>query len=255
VAFLFLGPIGFGSVFLPFVLLSYGLYRYSGKILLKWYKAEKVGTLENLAKKAGVPSPDMHMFNHQHPIIFTVGSRGKFDIAVSSGAMGLFDASELEVMLAREFGHILNDDVPMNTIVALFAGSLASVSTLALWGALLGGFGQDFDPAPRFIRFLGMGLVAVPSSLIAQLTLSPSRELLADAASVEFTNEPQLLAETLEHVQEYVSHYPIPLNPGHVHMFPLNLLSLEEFYDIHLSLFNTHPDMDIRVRNILGKVN
>lgn len=156
-AFLFLGPIGFGSVLLLFILLSYGLYRYSGKILLKWYKAEKVGTLENLAKKAGVPSLDMYMFNHHHPIIFTVGTRGNFDIAVSSGAMGLFDASELEVMLAREFGHVLNDDVPMNTIVALFAGSLASVSTLALWGALLGGFGQDFDQHRDLFDFLAWG--------------------------------------------------------------------------------------------------
>lgn len=223
--------------------------------MLKWYKAENVGTLSNLAEKAGISPPEMYMINHHLPIIFTVGTRGKYEIAISSGAMGLFDTSELEVMLAREIGHIINDDVPMNTIVALFSGSLASVSTLALWGALLGGFGQDYDPAPRFIRFLAMGLVAVPSALIAQLALSPSRELMADAASVELTNEPQLLAETLDHVNEYVEHYPAPVSPGHVHMFPLNTLEINELYEIHNSLYNTHPNMDERIKTIQGKVN
>ncbi|NPE27890.1 M48 family metalloprotease [Methanococcoides sp. SA1] len=255
IALLLLGSVGFVVTLALFILLSYVLYNYSGKILLKWYKAKKVGSLEKLAEKAGVAAPDMYMFDHHLPMIFTAGTKGKFDIAVSSGAMGLFDASELEVMLAREIGHILNNDVPMNTIVALFAGSLASVSTFALWGALLGGFGQDYDPAPRFIRFLGMGLVAVPSALIAQLALSPSREMMADAVSVELTKEPKLLADTLEYMQKYVGHYPMSLNPGHAHLFPLNLLSMEEFYDMHLSLFNTHPDVGIRVKQIMGKVN
>ncbi|MEA1985440.1 MAG: M48 family metalloprotease [Euryarchaeota archaeon] len=234
-----------------FVLISYTLYRLSGRILLRWYHARKIGSVDNLASRAGVAAPDLYMFESSLPAIFTVGTGGQFTILVSTSAMGLFDESELGVMLAREIGHIQNGDVPLNTIVALFAGTIAAFSTAALWGSLLTGFGQDYDPAPRFIRFLAMGLVAPPAALLVQLSVARSREHAADDAALELTGKPRQLVECLARLKHHIDLYPAGANPGHAHMFPVNVLRITEWYDTHLSLFDTHPNLESRVDRLL----
>lgn len=206
--------------------------------------------MENLSKKAEISTPDMYLFDYPLPLIFTVGTSGKYDIALSCEAMDLFDKSELETMLAREIGHIRNGDVPLNTVVALFAGTVTAVSTLALWGAMLMGFGQNHDPAPRFIRFLSMGVVTPPAALITQLLVACSRERAADETAVELTGNSQMLVESLERLKHQIDLNPVGVNPGHAHMFPLNVLHVTELYDIHLLLFNTHPSLESRFNRL-----
>ncbi len=246
IVFLIFGDIAGGISLLVFLFLSYILYRYSGKILLRWYRAEKVASLENISKKAEISPPDMYLFDHPLPLIFTVGTGGRYAVALSSEAMDMFDKSELEILFAHEIGHIKNGDVQLNTLVALFAGSFAAVSTLALWGALFMGFGQNYDPAPRFIRFFSMGLVAPPAALVAQLLVACSREHVADETAVELTGNSQMLVESLERLKHQVDLNQVGVNPGHAHMFPLNVLHVTELYDIHLLLFNTHPSLESR---------
>ncbi|MCD4703382.1 MAG: M48 family metalloprotease [Methanosarcinaceae archaeon] len=238
-----------------FALISYTLYRFSGRILIKWYHARKIGSVDNLASKAGVTAPDMYMFESSLPSIFTVGTNGQYTIVLSTGAMGLFDESGLGAMLAREIGHIRNGDVPLNTIVALFAGTIAAFSTAALWGSLLTGFGQDHDPAPRFIRFLAMGLAAPPAALLVQLLVARSREYAADDVALELTGKPRQLVECLARLKHHIDMSPAGANPGHVHMFPINVLRVTEWYDTHLSLFDTHPNLEGRVDRLMEGIN
>jgi len=168
--------------------------------------------------------------------------------------MDFFDSDELEVLFAHEIGHIKNGDVPLSTVTALFAGTLASFSTAALWGSLLTGFGQEYDPAPRLIRFLAMGLVGPPAALLVQFSTSRAREYAADEVSTILTDNSQLLVETLERIERYVQLQHLgEINPGHAHMFPVNLLKVEESYDLHLSMFDTHPDIQSRENNLSWK--
>lgn len=243
--------------------LNYVIYRLSSKILLRWYSARKVdtsesfeiysilGTLSNLAQ---VPEPALYVFESQIPAMFTVGIGSRASVAVSTRAMDFFDKAELEVLLAHEMGHIKNGDVPLSTVTALFAGTLASFSIATLWGSLLTGFGQEYDPAPRLIRFLAMGLVGPPAALLVHLSTSRAREYAADEVSTVLTDKPQLLVETLERIERYVQLQHLgEINPGHAHMFPVNLLKVEESYDLHLSMFDTHPDIQSRENNLSWK--
>lgn len=249
-----------GIVLVVMLILSYIIYRFSGRILLRWYSARKVDTSESLeihsilgalSNLTQVPEPDLYVFESKIPAMFTVGIGSRTSIAVSTRAMDFFDRAELEVLLAHEVGHIKNGDVPLSTVVALFAGTLASFSTAALLGSLLTGFGQEHDPAPRLIRFLAMGLVALPAALLTQLSVSHAREYAADKASVVLTEKPQLLVETLERIERDMQLQHLgEINPGHAHMFPVNLLKVDESYDLHLSMFDTHPDIQSRGNNL-----
>ncbi|HJH30454.1 MAG TPA: protease HTPX-like protein [Methanosarcinaceae archaeon] len=252
-----------GIVLVVMLILSYFINRFSGKILLRWYGARKVdtsesfelnsilGTLSNLAQ---VTEPNLYVFESQIPAMFTVGTGSRASVAVSTKAMDFFDSDELEVLFAHEIGHIKNGDVPLSTVTALFAGTLASFSTAALWGSLLTGFGQEYDPAPRLIRFLAMGLVGPPAALLVQFSTSRAREYAADEVSTILTDNSQLLVETLERIERYVQLQHLgEINPGHAHMFPVNLLKVEESYDLHLSMFDTHPDIQSRENNLSWK--
>ena len=249
-----------GVVLAVMLILSYIIYRSSGKILLRWYNARKTGDFESIelnsilgtiSNLAQVLEPDLYVFESQIPAMFTVGTGNKASIAVSTRALDFFDRAELEVLFAHEMGHIKNGDVPLSTVTALFAGTLASFSTAALWGSLLTGFGQEYDPAPRLIRFLAMGLVAPPAALLVQLSVSHAREYAADEVSVVLTSKPHLLVETLERIERYIQLQHLgEINPGHAHMFPVNLLKVEESYDLHLSMFDTHPDLQSRENNL-----
>ncbi len=245
------------------LILSFVIYKFSGKILLRWYNARKIGDFESielnsilgtLSNLAQVTEPDLCVFESQISAMFTVGTGNKASIAVSTKALDILDQAELEVLLAHEIGHIKNGDVPLSTVTALFAGTLASFSTAALWGSLLTGFGQEYDPAPRLIRFLAMGLVGPPAALLVHLSTSRAREYAADEVSTVLTDKPQLLVETLERIERYVQlQHPGEINPGHAHLFPVNLLKVEESYDLHLSMFDTHPDIQSRENNLSWK--
>lgn len=252
-----------GIVMAVMLILSFVIYKFSSKILLRWYNARKIGDfesielnsiLETLSNLVQVTEPDLCVFESQIPAMFTVGTGNKASIAVSTKALDIFDQAEIEVLLAHEIGHIKNGDVPLSTITALFAGTLASFSTAALWGSLLTGFGQEYDPAPRLIRFLAMGLVGPPAALLVHLSTSRAREYAADEVSTVLTDKPQLLVETLERIERYVQLQHLgEINPGHAHMFPVNLLKVEESYDLHLSMFDTHPDIQSRENNLSWK--
>ena len=260
----FFGGISIAGVVLAVILiLSFVIYKFSGKILLRWYNARKIGDFESielnsilgtLSNMAQVAEPSLYVFESQVPAMFTVGIGSHASVAVSTKALDIFDRSELEVLLAHEVGHIKNGDVPLSTVTALFAGTLTSFSTVALWGLLLIGFGQSSDPAPRLIRFLAMGLVAPPAALLVQLSVSHAREYAADEVSIVLTDKPHLLVETLERIERYIQlQHPEEINPGHAHMFPVNLLKVEDTYDLHLSMFGTHPDIQSRENNLSWK--
>ncbi|SET00270.1 heat shock protein HtpX [Methanococcoides vulcani] len=233
--------------------ISYGLYRYSGKLLLKWYRAEKVGVLKKLSEKAGISTVGMYNFNSPIPLIFTVGTGPEYNVALSTGAMGIFGVAEIEALLAREIGHIRNGDVPINTITALFAGTLVGASSVAFHLSLMAVFGKENNPIPKLIYFFIMGLIALPAALLVQLMISSSREYAADEVVEEITGRPNLLPEMLKRLESQIESFHRQINPGHAHLFPVNFLYIKDAYDVYLSMFNTHPNIDKRIDNLIKK--
>lgn len=233
-----------------FSLLIYGL---SDRIILRWYHATKADHLESIKINNSIQKPKLYTFQYPIPTLFTVGTLGKASIAVSSKALETFDEKEMETLLAHEMGHIKNGDVSLNTTTALFAGILTALSTFAVWITMLTGFGSESDPAPKIVRLLTMGIVAIPASLFVQAMINKDREYRADEVAADLI-DPRTLASTLENMEQNTKNYTgRKINPGHAHMMPVNPLKVDDIFDVHLSLFDTHPPMDERRKKIIER--
>jgi heat shock protein HtpX len=162
--------------------------------------------------------------------------------------MELLNENELDSVVAREIARISEGNIAQNTFVAMLAGVIASFTTVALWGSMLSGFGQEDDPVPRFIRFMTMGLVMLPAALLVYLGSSDS-VLSADSKAVDMLVKKDYLVSALKRINTEIRLHSVEyFNPGHAQLFAVNPVKVTSLYDIHLSLFVAKPDMMQRLK-------
>ena len=249
--------------FVIVLILSRMIYLSSSRFILKWYGSHDMPSgefadiyhmLDNLCSSFSVKRPKIHLFESSVPVIFTVGSKKSSHIVVSRRLLDLLEDDELEVILARELVRIKEGNVSQNTFVALVAGIIASFSTTALWMAMLAGFGQEEDPAPKFIRFVVMGIVMLPCSLIVYAGASDSTSK-ADVEVVKVMKNKDVLSSALKRLHnDILLNSREYFNPGHVHLYVMNPVKVNSFFDLHLSLFDMKPDLSTRL-NSIAEVN
>jgi heat shock protein HtpX len=179
-----------------------------------------------------------------------VGSKKRSHIVVSRRLLDILEDCELQMILAREMFHIKEGNVSQNTFAAFVAGIIASFSTIALWAAMLSDFGQENDPAPKFIRFVAMGIFMLPCSLIVYAGASDSI-LKADVGTVQIMGNNAVMSSALKRLHNDILLNSMEyFNPGHVHLYAMNPVKVNSFFDIHLSLFDMKPSLSERLRTI-----
>ena len=111
-------------------------------------------------------------------------------------------------MLGHELTHIRNGDVRMLVIAVIIAGAISFfaelVFRLMFHGGLRFGRGGDRKGGAAGVAILiAIALIAVAwvLSLVIRFALSRSRELLADAGSVELTKNPDAMISALRKIE------------------------------------------------------
>lgn len=241
------------------ILLGRYVYLSSFRVLLKWYMCRELGQselstinpiIDDLSSTFSVKSPKFYIFESSVPIIFTVGSHKDSCIVLSSRLLSILDQDELKCIIAREMVRIKEGSVSQNTFVALVAGIIASFSSTALWVAMLGGFGKEDDPVPKFIRFIVMGIVMFPCSIIVY-TGASDLTLTADIEVVRVLGKKDVFVSALRRMHNDILLNSMEyFNPGHVYLFAMNPVKVNSFFDLHLSLFEMRPDMAQRLNAI-----
>jgi len=247
---------------LGFLLYAY-IYFSSSKWVLKWYGAKKIqrsekpmlySLLEGLSSRADVKLPEIYSFESDIPSMFTVGHTGKSSITISTSMLKMFGELELEALMAHEIGHVKNRDVGKNTFIAFIAGAIMSFPNFTMWCSMLSGFGQPENPAPRFFRYIGSAIAVPPAALLIHLRNPARRELEADEVAVKLTKNPQVLAKTIEYLENYIPLQPVSakFNPGHFHLFSTHTQQIRGYLSIFIHMFDTHPETGDRVTRILS---
>lgn len=266
--------VGFG-LFGPFmmlgilILITIIIYFSSDGVLLRHYKTKRVSqipnisakTVDDLAKKFGIPTPTLFVSEKLIPTVFSIGRNPKHaSIVFSDSLFNWLDEEEMGAVLAHEMHHIKNKDTSIASIIATVSGALSALSTMAMWASIFMGFGQEDDPAPNIVKFYVNSLVAPPAAFLVQLVSSQSREYMADEQSANVYGKPHKLISALNKVNLMLNSKSYDVNPSHVHLFILspphtNNLELLGFnlptYNV---LFKTHPPIDERLRR-LGHLN
>ena len=166
--------------------------------------------LENLCISRGITMPKLKIMDTDALNAFATGMNQKqYSITVTSGLLNRLNDAELESVLGHELTHIRNGDVRMMVIAVVIAGAIAFVAELVarLWfyNSLFGGRSRSSERGGGggLAILIGVGLLvlAYVLSFLIRLALSRQREYLADAGSVELTENPDAMSSALRKIE------------------------------------------------------
>jgi Zn-dependent protease with chaperone function len=214
--------------------------------------------VEEMAVASGVPVPEVFVLDGENGINSFVAGHNSSDAAlgVTDGALRLLSRDELQAVVGHEFSHLLNGDMHLNMWLMAF---LYGILFISLTGKFLANMYWDDDSCGYStgrrgspLLFVGVALFVVGSvgyffGRLIKSAVCRQREYLADAASVQFTRNPQALAGALKKIGGLVFGSRITGAEADEasHMFFSDVMP-----DSFLGLLSTHPPLEKRVREL-----
>jgi len=243
---------GRGGMVIAFLIaagMNFYAYYYSDKQVLKHYHAIPVDQsnapglheiVARLTQRAGLPMPALYIIPDQQPNAFATGRNYEHAaVAVTEGLLDLLDENEVEAVIAHELSHIKHYDMLIGTVAATIAGA---ISMLANFGMLFGGDRNRPNPIVMIALMIIMPLVAT----VIQMTVSRSREFMADEGAARMTGHPEWLQSGLAKLDNYARGIAMhDADPQTAHMFIINPFTGKDFS--LQNLFRTHPTTQERI--------
>jgi heat shock protein HtpX len=246
------GRSGMIMAFMFAIVMNFGTYWFSDKIVLKMYRAQQVteaeapqlyGMVRQLASKARLPMPKVYVIPSATPNAFATGRNPSHAaVAVTQGIIKTLSPEELSAVLGHELAHVKHRDILIGTVAATIAGAITMMAHMAHFAMIFGGRGGRDNP----IGSLAMIIVAPIAAMLIQMAISRSREYAADAEGAKIHGMPRDLANALKKIHRGVKRVPMKANPATAHMFIMNPLSRKGL----ASLFSTHPPVEERVKRL-----
>ncbi|GAB6282416.1 MAG: zinc metalloprotease HtpX [Ignavibacterium sp.] len=248
------GQQGMLIAFMFALLMNFGSYWFSDKIVLAMYRAKEVdinsapklyALVEDLARRANLPMPRVYIIENPTPNAFATGRNPEHAaVAVTTGILQILSQEELAGVISHELAHVKHRDILTGTIVATFAATITYLAQMASWALM---FGRGNDDDDNGIASLLMIIVAPIAATLIQLAISRSREFAADAGGAKICGNPNSLANALVKLSKANEALPLQnAQPATAHMFIVNPLSGKSF----AKLFSTHPPMEERVQRL-----
>ena len=224
----------------------------------------KIKVLMNINKEmalaSGVPVPNLYLIEDEGVNAFAAGYTPLNSvIGVTSGAVNALNREELQGVIAHEYSHILNGDVKINL---RFAGILFGLTVIYFIGEFLlriigsgsrrrtskkegGGIGGVLVIIA--IACFVVGLIGRLFANIIGSLVSKQREFLADASAVQFTRNPNGIANALNKIRSiFGSEVTSASSSKFSHMF-FGIPAKSSGFN---ALFGTHPPLTDRIKRI-----
>ena len=228
-------------------------YYYSDEQVLKHYNAipvdrssakELYDMVNRLTINANLPMPQIYIIPDKIPNAFATGRNyDNSAIAVTEGLLDLLDMEEVEGVIAHELSHIKNYDMLIGTVSASIAGAIAM---LANFGMMFGGSNRE---RPNPIVMIALIIIMPMVASVIQMSVSRSREFMADEGAGRLTGHPEWLQRALSKLENYAQRGVIhDADPQTAHLFIINPFSGVK--DKMQSLFSTHPSTNERIERL-----
>lgn len=226
-----------------------------------FHEKRLLNIVEEMALASGMPVPQVYLMDDEIGInAFAAGFQpSDAVIGVTKGCLTKLSRLQLQGVIGHEFSHILNGDMRMNMrLIAILFGILC----IGLLGRFILQMGsgrhhrrssKGDHRAPIFIAGIGfmvLGYSGVFFGKLIQSAVSRQREYLADASAVQFTRDPQAIAEALK----VIGYGGIGSAIGHSrreefsHAFFGN--AINPHFNFNFGFLSTHPKLDERIRRI-----
>ncbi|MGE0704072.1 MAG: zinc metalloprotease HtpX [Vicinamibacterales bacterium] len=230
------------------VIMNFGSYWFSDKIVLRMYRAQPVGPghrlydiTASLAQRAGLPQPKVYVIPDPSPNAFATGRNPEHAaVAATEGILRALDDEELAGVMAHELGHVKNRDILISSIAATIAATIMMVARFAMF------FGGSRDERGNGnpVALLATMILAPVAAMLIQAAISRSREYVADATGARIAGHPMGLVSALRKIEAASRKVPLDASPATAHMFIIKPFSAGGL----LSLFSTHPPTEKRIQ-------
>ena len=254
-----LGPGYFYAFLCLAILLNFGAYFFSDRLVLKMSGAQEVSPeeapelhrmVEELAQRAQIPKPKVCIIPDSQPNAFATGRNPQHGVvAATEGIMQLLTARELRGVMAHEIAHIKNRDILVSTIAAVIGAAIGYLANALSFASF---FGSNQDEGEEgggsAVDSLLFILVAPIVATLVQFAISRAREYLADETGARLADDPEALARALEKLAHGAEHIPAETaQPATASLYIVNPLIGGGRI---ANLFSTHPPMEERTRRL-----
>jgi heat shock protein HtpX len=238
------------------LLMNFGMYWFSDKIVLMSYGAREAAEVDaprlfavvrKLATQAELPMPKVYIIPGNSPNAFATGRNPEHAaVAATEGILTLLSEDELEGVIAHELAHVKHRDILTGTIVAAMAGAITFLTRMAMFASMFGGGSRDRENSNPIGEILLLILAPIAAMLI-QFAVSRSREFAADEGGAKICGRPLSLANALRKLERGVERIPMQ-NAGTAtaHMFIVSPLLGGGI----VRLFSTHPPTEERIARL-----
>lgn len=249
------GSSGMVVAFVFAIVMNFGSYWFSDKIVLRMYKAQAVGPehqlyriVARLAQAANLPMPKVYVIPDPSPNAFATG-RDPLHAAVAAteGILQVLNERELEGVIAHELAHVKHRDILISSIAATLGAAIMMIAHMARFAAFFGGGRGDDREGSNPIAMLATIILAPLAAMLIQAAISRSREYAADAGGAQIAGNPYGLADALRKIDAVSKRVPLAANPATAHMF-----IVKPFLGGLGAMFSTHPPTEERVRALIG---
>lgn len=235
--------------------MNFYAYYYSDKHVLSSYNAVEIidrrhliyQITQKLAYKANLPMPRVYIIPDDMPNAFATGRNHQHAaVAVTQGLMDLLNEKEIEGVIAHELSHVRHYDILIGTIAAVFAGAIAMIANMMQFSAIFGG--NDRQNSNPFVMIV-LAIILPLAAAVIQMTVSRSREYLADEGAARLVGDASGLQSALSKLESYAKRGEIHnATEQTAHMFIINPFSGK---DMKFSeLFRTHPTTEDRIARL-----
>jgi heat shock protein HtpX len=237
------------------VVMNFGSYWFSDKLVLSMYRAKELSPGEHprfhdmvrrLSQSAGIPMPKLYLVPQPALNAFATGRDPRHAVvAVTEGLLAHLGEEEIEGVIAHELAHVKNRDILIGTIAATMAGAIMLLASMARWAAIFGGGGRGNDRGNP-LALIVTAIIAPLAAMIVQMAISRTREYKADASGASFTHSSEGLARALEKLSRASGKVPMAASQSTGHMMIVNPLSGKSL----MQLFSTHPPIEERIARL-----
>ena len=214
-----------------------------------------VNIIEEMAVASSLPVPPIYILEAQEINAFAAGtSPDNAAITVTRGTLNLLNRDELQGVIAHEYSHIYHGDMKIGMRVAAMIMGFFIATYLGLRLLQSASYSRRSDDDRRggnpmlaiALILLVIGSLSWLFGSILQAMVSRQREFLADASAVQFTRNPQGIADALRKIaQSHISDMP---RSGQA----FSHLYFNEHQSFWSRLFATHPPLEERIAAIEG---
>jgi len=259
----FWGQSGLAFALVFSIIMNFGAYWFSDKLVLAIYKAKEVKepdapalykVVREVVQLTNIPMPKVYIVPGNFLNAFATGRNYKHAaVAVTRPLLDAMSEDELKGVIAHEISHIKNRDTLIQSVSATIAGVISYIAFMARFAAIFGGFGgRDNEGGGGMIELLVLAILTPILATIIQLAISRSREFLADESAAKTLHNGEGLASALEKLEANAKRHPLramSTTETTAHLFIVSPFRGGAL----VKLFSTHPAVAERTKRLRAK--